>query len=121
MSRTEHRPFEHDIEAYGRYQYTGGDRFSTVRANWRFGMMIRAAADMRGRRVVDVGCGDGTYTMLLGRDSGAVEVVGIDPARAAISAATAKNTQSNVSFRHGTATTLIGEGAHFDVAIYRGV
>ena len=45
MSRAEHRPFDNDIEAHGRYQYTGSDRFSTVRANRRFSDMILAAAD----------------------------------------------------------------------------
>lgn len=121
MSRAEHRPFESDIETYGRYQYTGSDRFSTVRANRRFSDMILAAADMRGRRVVDVGCGDGTYTVLLGYESGAASVLGIDPAPSAIAAARAKPTGAPVSFRHGTAATLLAEGAQFDVAVYRGV
>lgn len=121
MSRAEHRPFDHDIEAYGRYQYTGSDRFSTMRANRRFSDMILAAADMRGRRVVDVGCGDGTYTILLGQESGAGSVLGIDPAQAAIAAAQQQRPLPHVSFRHGTAAALVAEGAQFDVAIYRGV
>ena len=121
MSRAEHRPFESDIDTYGRYQYTGSDRFSTVRANRRFSDMILAATDLQGRRVVDVGCGDGTYTILLGRESGAASVLGIDPAQSAIAAARAKPAGGPVSFRDGTAATLLAEGAQFDVAIYRGV
>jgi SAM-dependent methyltransferase len=121
MSRAEHRPFESDIETYGRYQYTGSDRFSTVRANRRFSDMILAATDMRGRRVVDVGCGDGTYTLGLARESGAGMVLGIDPAQAAITAAQAQTSGPNVRFRHGTAADLVAEGATFDVAVYRGV
>jgi SAM-dependent methyltransferase len=120
MSRAEHRPFEHDIEVFGRYQYTGG-RYSTVRANRRFTDMIVAATDMRGRRVVDVGCGDGTYTIVLARESGAASVVGIDPAGSAIAAALGRPTDPNVTFRHGTAGTLIDQGVEFDVAVYRGV
>jgi ubiquinone/menaquinone biosynthesis C-methylase UbiE len=121
MTRAEHRPFESDIETYGRYQYTGSDRFSTVRANRRFSDMILAATDMRGRRIVDVGCGDGTYTILLGQESGAASILGVDPAQAAIAAARAKATGPIVSFRHGTAAALLAEGARFDVAVYRGV
>ena len=121
MSRAEHRPFESDIDAFGRYQYTGSDRVSTVRANRRFSDMILSATDMRGRRVVDVGCGDGTYTALLGHESGAASVLGIDPAQAAITVARSRPAPATVSFRHGTAATLMAEGAVFDVAVYRGV
>ena len=121
MSRAEHRPFESDIDAFGRYQYTGSDRISTVRANRRFSDMILSATDMRGRRVVDVGCGDGTYTALLGHESGAASVLGIDPAQAAVTVARSRPAPATVSFRHGTAATLIAEGAVFDVAVYRGV
>lgn len=121
MRRAEHRPFESDIDAFGRYQYTGSDRFSTMRANRRFSDMILSAADMRGRRVVDVGCGDGTYTVLLAQESGAASVLGIDPAQAAVAAAESRPAPDTVAFRHGTAATLTAEGAVFDVAIYRGV
>jgi ubiquinone/menaquinone biosynthesis C-methylase UbiE len=121
VSRAEHRPFESDIDAFGRYQYTGSDRFSTVRANRRFSDMILSSTDMRGRRVVDVGCGDGTYTALLGQESGAASVLGIDPAQAAVEVARARPAPATVNFRHGTAATLIAEGAVFDVAVYRGV
>jgi SAM-dependent methyltransferase len=121
LSRPEHRPFESDIDAFGRYQYTGSDRFSTVRANRRFSDMILSATDMRGRRVVDVGCGDGTYTVLLGQESGATSVLGIDPAEAAVAVAASRPAPATVTFRHGTAATLTAEGAVFDVAVYRGV
>ena len=121
MSRAEHRPFERDVAAFGRYQYTGSDRFSTVRANRRFSDMILGATDLRGRHVVDLGCGDGTYTVLLAKESGAASMVGIDPAAAAVAAARGRAAPAQVSFRHGTASDLVAEGARFDVAVYRGV
>jgi ubiquinone/menaquinone biosynthesis C-methylase UbiE len=121
MSRSAHRPFDSDIETYGRYQYTGGDRFSSRRANRRFSDMILAAADFRGRRVVDVGCGDGTYTLLLAGESGAASVLGVDPSQPAIAAAQARHADERIRFRCGTAATLVDEGALFDVAVYRGV
>jgi SAM-dependent methyltransferase len=121
MSRAEHRPFESDIEAFGRYQYTGSDRYSTVRANRRFSDMIRSAVDMRDRTVVDVGCGDGTYTVLLAEESGAKSIVGIDPAHAAVAAAQRRPAPATVTFQHGTAADLVRGNASFDVAVYRGV
>jgi hypothetical protein len=67
----------YNLASHGAYPHQS-DRFSTVRANRRFSDMILSASDMRGRRVVDVGCGDGTYTALLGHESGAASVLGID-------------------------------------------
>jgi 2-polyprenyl-3-methyl-5-hydroxy-6-metoxy-1,4-benzoquinol methylase len=121
MSRAEYKPFERDIAAFGRYQYTGSERFSTVRANRRFSDMILGAVDLRGRHVIDVGCGDGTYTVLLALESGALSMVGIDPAESAVAAARLHSAPAQVSFRHGTASDLVAEGARFDVAVYRGV
>jgi SAM-dependent methyltransferase len=56
------------------------------------------------KRVLDIGCGTGVFALLLA-DRGA-EVVGVDPARAAIEVARAKPGGERVRWIHGDATAL---------------
>jgi SAM-dependent methyltransferase len=64
-----------------------------------------AIADALGaRRVLDVGCGTGTFALLLaGRG---LEVTGVDPAGGSLDVARAKPSSSRVHWIHGDATTL---------------
>lgn len=50
-------------------------------------IVARALGDMRGRRVVDVGCGVGRMTRWLAEERGALQVVGIDFSAATVDAA----------------------------------
>ena len=122
MNHSGHEPFDADIARFGRYQYTGQDRFSTVRANKRYTEMILRIAGLKDKRVVDVGCGDGTYTRLLREEGGARSVLGIDPSSLAVEAAERFTPgDAAISFRNAVAADLIRDGLTFDVAVYRGV
>jgi SAM-dependent methyltransferase len=55
-------------------------------------------------RVLDVGCGTGTFAILLAADG--VEVTGVDPARASLDVARAKPGSAGVRWILGDATTL---------------
>lgn len=65
---------------------------------------LAIAAELGARRVLDVGCGTGTFACLLA-DRG-VEVVGVDPAAASLDLARAKPGAQRVRWLHGDATSL---------------
>ena len=54
--------FDADVRANAGYLYTTNARKSSVLANRRLTDVTQAMVDLRGRRVIDVGCGDGTYS-----------------------------------------------------------
>jgi hypothetical protein len=56
------RRFNDDVAAAGGYAYTKGDRLSCRLANQRITDAILEAVEVGGMRVIDVGCGDGTYS-----------------------------------------------------------
>jgi len=53
----------------------------------RFREVLALAGRLRGERLLDIGCGDGAFTTLLRDAVGAGEVVGVDIAPAAVTAA----------------------------------
>jgi SAM-dependent methyltransferase len=67
--------------------------------------VYRAIAEEFGaRRVLDVGCGTGTFALLLAGDG--LEVTGVDPANASLEVARAKPRADRVRWILGDATTL---------------
>ena len=77
------------------------------------------ASLLRGRRVLDVGCGDGR--LALGAAELAASVVGVDPDSAAIAGARAKARSRglrNVRFQVGAAQDLPFPSGAFDVVIF---
>jgi len=73
---------------------------------------------VRGKRVIDVGCGDGR--MALGVATYASEVVGVDPDPSAIRLARAKVRElgvTNAQFKVGVAQELPFADEHVDVVI----
>src|SRR5256885_11633653 len=60
--------------------------------------------ELGARRVLDVGCGTGTFAVLLA-DRG-FEVTGVDPAHASLDVARAKPGGDRVHWIHGDATSL---------------
>jgi SAM-dependent methyltransferase len=65
---------------------------------------VAIAAELGARRVLDVGCGTGTFALLLA-DRG-LEVTGVDPARGSLEVARAKPGSERVHWIHGDATAL---------------
>lgn len=56
----------------------------------RFAEIIKIFRQLKGERLLDIGCGDGDITLLLKENSGAREVFGIDIAPEAVAAAQGK-------------------------------
>src|SRR5215468_6513847 len=115
--------FSSDVRALGRYEYTDQNRLSARLANDRFTAAILSIVDLKGKKVVDIGCGDGAYTFaLLGGKPG--KVLGIDAADAAIDAARKRIDGSNeceVSFEAADVYSIANNRDRFDTAVIRGV
>ena len=117
------QPFNEDIEKHGSYQYAKPDKPSAIYANRRFSVATIEGVNLDGKRVVDIGCGDGIYTTVLRDETRATSILGIDPASAAIDYARTKYEpgRTGLSFRAGFARDLVDEGQQFDVVVFRGV
>lgn len=114
-------PFVDDVHAGGGYRYTTDAPLSSRLANARISDASLAAADWSGRRVIDVGCGDGTYSVELLERGGAASVHGVDPAEAAVEAAAARSPDPRLSFAAGSAYELPHADGEFELGYLRGV
>jgi SAM-dependent methyltransferase len=115
-------PFNEDVERHGEYCYTGGGRRSAAYVSRRFTEVILRTVALSGKTVVDVGCGDGTYSAELREQARPADVLGIDPAASAVRRAQERfGSLPGLGFRTCLAGDLVREGQRFDVAVYRGV
>jgi len=65
---------------------------------------VAVVDEFTARRVLDVGCGTGTFALVLAERD--LEVTGVDPAAGSLDVARAKRGAERVSWIHGDATTL---------------
>jgi ubiquinone/menaquinone biosynthesis C-methylase UbiE len=79
--------------------------------------LIDEMLDVRGRDVLDVGCGEGWLVRRL-RDGGAGRVVGIDPLAVAIERARAQDSELAGSYLEGSATALPFDDCSFDIVVF---
>ncbi|MDO9022986.1 class I SAM-dependent methyltransferase [Zwartia sp.] len=117
--------FDNDVRESGGYAYTG-NRLSARLANARISRSITESFDFQGCSVLDLGCGDGAYTVEF-PSIGVRKIVGIDPAVGAIEAARARaqtlNMSDIVSFEVGNIYELDEYliSGRFDCIVIRGV
>ncbi len=114
-------PFTGDIAANAGYLYTTNARLSSRLANRRLTDASLTVGDFRGRRVIDIGCGDGTYTIEVVEIGGAARVAALDPAESAVRVAQAKLGRHPIDLAVGSAFALPHPDSSFDVAYLRGV
>jgi SAM-dependent methyltransferase len=115
------QPFDADVAERRGYQYTTDAKLSSHLANARISDAVLDVTDFSDKRVIDIGCGDGTYTHEFADRGGATEVVGVDPSKEAIEVARATSDSSPVAFDCGSADALDWEADVFDIAHLRGV
>lgn len=113
--------FDRDVTLRGGYQYTTNAPLSSQMANRRLTDAALEACALAGKRIIDIGCGDGTYTTELYDTASPASIVGLDPAAQAISAAREKVRDRRIHFEVGSAYDLPAEPGEFDVAHLRGV
>ncbi len=81
--------------------------------------LIERFVSLRGRRILEVGCGDGRLTLQYAPEAAAV--LAMDPDRASIELAMSERVSrglQNVAFRLGRAERLPARGGPFDVALF---
>jgi 2-polyprenyl-3-methyl-5-hydroxy-6-metoxy-1,4-benzoquinol methylase len=113
--------FNRDVARNAGYLYSATDKLSCVLANRRISDAVHALEDLRGKRVIDIGCGDGTYTLELAA-AGAAEVLGVDAASEAVERAR-ENAEGvpGVQFEVVDIYDLASTDRRFDVAVVRGI
>lgn len=113
--------FKSDVILNGGYQYSKTDKLSSILSTMRTSKIIHQALGcVKGKRIIDIGCGDGIFTKEL-LTLNPNFILGIDPNDAAIKIAQ-KNTSdiNNIEFQVMDVYSLpLVE--HFDIAIVRGV
>ena len=113
--------FQNDVVSNGGYQYTTNAPLSSQMANERLTKATIDSANFIGANLIDIGCGDGTYTFELLSRGNAKSVVGIDPATDAINLANKKTGLRNATFIPASAYDLPYPNQTFYFAILRGV
>ncbi len=116
--------FDQDVASKGGYLYTDQARLSSRLANARISGAILSALDFAGQRVVDLGCGDGSYTVEIAH-AGVRHVTGIDPAAGAIEMARKRALEFGAGNSEFAIYSLYDLPSSmddtFDIAVLRGV
>jgi SAM-dependent methyltransferase len=116
--------FDEDAAAFDGYRYSHDGSLSRRMSNSRTSKAIAQAASFAGKRVLDVGCGDGRFTLELAPE-GAALVIGIDPTEHAIASAKKRASEAGLSdrvqFRVENVYELERSSDRYDIAVLRGV
>lgn len=113
--------FDQDVTVHEGYVYTTGDRLASRLARARWVSAIRELTDMRGRRMLDLGCGDGHFSRIFYDGDGPTEIVGLDPSANAITSADTKKGERRITYQVGDGHSLPFADRSFDIVLIQGV
>ena len=121
QSRPQVDIFNEDATRLGSYGYTLGDRLSSRLATQRSTDVIVGAASMAGWTVLDMGCGDGFYTVRYWDQGQPRGMFGVDAAQAAIKVAMGRGEARPIRFFVGDVHQLPFRDDSFDLALLQGL
>jgi SAM-dependent methyltransferase len=110
-------PFEQDAVAHGGYVYTLAERLSCRLATGRSLEVILETGQLTGRSVLDVGCGDGFYTIGYWDRGRPGALTGVDGAAAAVRVAREKRESRPIRFEVADVHELPFPDNSFDLAL----
>ncbi len=113
--------FDRDAATNKGYCYTKSGRLSCRLATQRSMDAILATERLRNRSVVDIGCGDGFYTIRFWDKAQPKSMIGLDPAGHAIAVANTNKGNRPVQFLVGDAHQLPFPDNSFDVALVQSI
>lgn len=116
-----YQPFHADALARGGYVYTATDRLSCRLATGRSLEAILASGQFAGRSVIDLGCGDGFYTLRYWDRAKPRSVTAIDAAPAAIEVANRNKGDRPILFQVGDIHALPFPEDSFDLALLQSI
>ncbi len=115
------RVFDQDVMEKGGYVYTTGMQLSSRLATQRTTDVILETECFRGRNILDMGCGDGYYTIRFWDQGEPTTLVGIDAAQQAIIAANGNKKDRPIRFLVGDAHRLPLPDNSFDMVMIQSI
>ena len=114
------QPFDQDA-ARGGYVYTSSDRLSCRLATQRSFDVILSAGQMSGRSVLDMGCGDGFYTVRFWDHGSPRALAAADAAATAVEVARERSRNRPIRFQVADAHALPFTTDSFDLALVQSI
>lgn len=113
--------FDRDAAEHSGYLYTRNASLSTRLATRRTLDVIIELANLRGRSVIDMGCGDGHFTLQINDAAQPRQMLAVDAARNAVAAAKRARTTQRVEVAVADVHHLPFPDNAFDVALIQSI
>lgn len=120
-SRDPNEVFNRDAAANEGYLYTNTTRLSSKLATDRSTALIIATEAMRGKKVLDAGCGDGYFTLQFFDKAGPTSMYAVDTAPSAVGLIKSRRAGRNIEFAVGDAHRLPFADDSFDIVLLQSV
>lgn len=103
------------------YAYTDNSRLSSRMATQTTRELVMRVGKLTGQSVLDIGCGDGYYTIGYWDAVGPASMVGIDAAESAVDVANVNRGERPIRFHSGDAHQLPYPDHSFDIALLQSI
>jgi ubiquinone/menaquinone biosynthesis C-methylase UbiE len=113
--------FEQDVTEKGGYVYTTSEQLSSRMATQRTAAIILENGDFAGQAVLDMGCGDGFFTIKIFDQGKPRSMAGVDAAVKAINIANTHKANRQIHFYVGDAHHLPWKDNSFDLVIVQSI